>query len=120
VGQGGQQLGADFWEIEDAGGDRWCSCKDLDGGDWGNQAAIDFDGWCFVTFPLTRESPARHSEPGAGTGQWQGKPGGTLADPLKLVGLHVQTHRQSLDLTQMKSVKGTVRLKDVSVIGGGK
>jgi hypothetical protein len=33
---------------------------------------------------------------------------------------HVQTHRQSLDLTQMKPVKGNIRLKDVSVIGDGK
>jgi WD40 repeat protein len=46
--------------------------------------------------------------------------GKSLAYPLKLVGLYVQTHRQSLDLTQMKSVKGNIRLKDVSVIGDGK
>jgi hypothetical protein len=39
---------------------------------------------------------------------------------LKLVGLYVQTHRQSLDLTQMKPVKGNIRLKDASVIGDGK
>lgn len=42
---------------------------------------------------------------------------GILDYPLKLVGLYVQTHRQSLDLTQMKPVKGNIRLKDVSVIG---
>ena len=70
--------------------------------------------------PLTKESPARHIEPGAGIGQWQGKTDGILAYPLKLVGLSVQTHRQSLDLTQMKPVKGNIRLKDVSVIGDGK
>ena len=29
-------------------------------------------------------------------------------------------HRQSLDLTQMKSVQGNLRLKDVSAIGDGK
>ena len=118
--KGDSSWGRIFWEIEDAKGERWRSSKDLDGGDWGNQSAIDFDGWCFVTFPLTRESPARHIEPGAGIGQWQGKTDGILAYPLKLVGLYVQTHRQSLDLTQMKPVKGNIRLKDVSVIGDGK
>lgn len=118
--KGDSSWGRIFWEIEDARGERWRSSKDLDGGDWGNQAAIDFDGWCFVTFPLTKESPARHIEPGAGIGQWQGKNDGILEYPLKLVGVYVQTHRQSLDLTQMKPVKGNIRLKDVSVIGDGK
>lgn len=118
--KGDSSWGRVFWEIEDAKGERWRSSKDLDGGDWGNQAALDFDGWCFITFPLTKESPARHIEPGAGIGQWQGNIDGVLDYPLKLVGLYVQTHRQSLDLTQMKSVKGNIRLKDVSVIGDGK
>ena len=57
------------------------------------------------------------NEPGSGLGQWQGNGDGTLDYPLKLVGLYVQTHRQSLDLTQMKPVKGNIRLKDVSAIG---
>lgn len=118
--KGDSSWGRIFWEIEDAKGERWRSSKDLDGGDWGNQATIDFDGWCFVTFPLTNESPARHIEPGAGIGQWQSKTAGTLAYPLKLVGLYVQTHRQSLDLTQMRAVQGNIRLKDVSMIGDGK
>lgn len=118
--KGDSSWGRIFWEIEDARGERWCSSKDLDGGDWGNQATIDFDGWCFVTFPLTRESPVRQIEPGAGIGQWQGNADGVLDYPLKLVGLYVQTHRQSLDLTQMKPVKGNIRLKDVSVLGDGK
>jgi hypothetical protein len=68
--------------------------------------------------PLTRESPALHIEPGAGLGQWQGNIDSRLDYPLKLVGLIVQTHRQSLDLTRMEPVKGTIRLKDVSAIGG--
>lgn len=118
--RGESSWGRIFWEIEDAQGERWSSSKDLDGGDWANQAALDFDGWCFVTFPLIRESPARQVEPGAGIGQWQGNADGVLDYPLKLVGLYVQTHRQSLDLTQMKPVLGTIRLKDVSAIGTGK
>jgi hypothetical protein len=118
--KGDSSWGRIFWELEDAKGERWRSSKDIDGGDWGNQAAIDFDGWCFVTFPLTRESPARQIEPGGGLGQWQGNGDGVLDYPVKLVGLYVQTHRQSLDLTRMKPVKGNIRLKDVSAIGDGK
>jgi len=116
--KGDSSWGRIYWEIEDAKGERWRSSKDSDGGDWGNQSAIDFDGWCFVTFPLTRESRALHIEPGAGLGQWQGNGDGKLDYPLKLVGLIVETHRQSLDLTRMQPVKGTIRLKDVSAIGG--
>ncbi len=118
--KGDSSWGRIFWEIEDAKGERWTSSKDLDGGDWANQAAIDFEDWCFITFPLIRESPARQIEPGGGIGQWQGNADSILDYPLKLVGLYVQTHRQSLDLTQMKPVKGNIRLKEVSVIGDAK
>jgi hypothetical protein len=117
--KGDSSWGRIFWEIEDADGERWTSSKDLDGGDWANQAAVDFDGWCFVSFPLIRESPLRQVEPGAGIGQWQGDGDGTLRYPLKLVGVYVETHRRSLDLTQMKPVKGNIRLKDVSAVGNG-
>jgi len=116
--KGDSSWGRIFWEIEDAKGEHWRSSKDFDGGDWANQSAIDFDGWCFVTFPLTRESPAAHIEPGSGLGQWQGDGDGKLDYPLKLTGLFVQTHRQSLDLTRMQPVTQPLRLKDLSVIGG--
>ena len=114
--KGDSSWGRIFWEIEDAKGERWRSSNDFDGGDWGNQSAIDFDGWCFVTFPLTNDSPARQIEPGAGLKQWQGNGDGKLDYPLKLVGLYVQTHRQSLNLTHMEPVKTRIRLKDVSAI----
>ena len=114
--KGDSSWGRIYWEVEDARGERWRSTKDSDGGDWGNQSAIDFDGWCFVTFPLTRESPALHIEPGAGLGQWQGNGDGKLDYPLKLTGLYIETHRQSLNLTEMAPVKGLIRLQDLSVI----
>jgi hypothetical protein len=114
--KGDSSWGRIFWEIEDAKGERWRSSNDIDGGDWLNQSAIDFDGWCFVTFPLTNDSPARQIEPGAGLKQWQGNGDGKLDYPLKLVGLYVQTHRQSLNLTNMEPVKTRIRLKDVSAI----
>ena len=110
-----------YWEIEDAKGDHWRSSGGgSDGGDWGNHAAIDFDGWRFVTFPLTNESPAKEIEPNPGIGQWEHHGGGKLAYPLKLVGLHVVAYRQSLNLTRMEPATGRIRLKDVSVIGNAK
>jgi len=119
--RGDSSGGRIFWEIEDAKGERWRSSGGYDGGDWGNHSAIDFDGWCFVTFPLTNDSPVKHIEPSPGIGQWQHQGGdGKLDYPLKLTGLFIETHRQSLDLTRMAPVNGTIRLKDMSVIGDAK
>lgn len=118
--KGDSSWGRIMWEIVDAKGERWRSCRGGgDGDDWADHSAIDFDGWCFVTFPLTNDSPIAELEPNRGLGQWDRSGGdGKLDYPLKLVGLYVETHRQSLDLTQMKPVKSPIRLKDVSVIGG--
>ncbi len=117
--KGDSSWGRMFWEIEDARGARWRSSGGFEGGDWGDHAAINFDGWCLVTFPLTNESPAVQIEPNSGRGQWQHTGNGKMAYPLKLTGLYVLTHRDSLDLTKMQPVKGHIRLKDVSVIGSG-
>jgi hypothetical protein len=115
--RGDSSSGRIFWEIEDAKGERWRSSGGYDGGDWGNHSAIDFDGWCFVTFPLTNASPVKHVEPGSGLGQWQHEKGdGVLDYPLKLTGLFIETHRESVDLTRMAPVRNTIRLKDVSVV----
>ena len=71
-----------------------------------------------MTFPLTSDSPFTHIEPGSGLGQWQHEGGdGKLDYPLKLTGLFIETHRESVNLTRMEPVKSTIRLKDVSVIG---
>ena len=115
--KGDSSWGRIFWELEDAKGERqlWRSSGGgRDGGDWGNHSAIDFDGWCFVTFPLTNESPATQIEPGPGIGQWVHDGDGKLHYPLKLVGLQVVAYRQSLNLTRMEPVKGHIRLKDVA------
>ena len=119
--KGDSSWGRVFWEITDAKGERWRSSGGYDGGDWGSYSSIDFDGWCFMTFPLTNESPFKHIEPAPGIGQWRHQDGdGKLDYPLKFTGLFIETHRQSLNLTKMAPVKGHIRLKDVSVIGGAK
>jgi len=119
--KGDSSWGRVFWELTDAKGERWRSSGGYDGGDWASHSSIDFDGWCFMTFPLTNDSPFKHIEPMPGLGQWQHQDGdGKLDYPLKFTGLFIETHRQSLNLTKMAPVKGHIRLKDVSVIGGTK
>jgi hypothetical protein len=119
--KGDSSWGRVFWEITDAKGERWRSSGGYDGGDWGSYSSIDFDGWCFMTFPLTNDSPFKHIEPAPGIGQWQHQDGdGKLDYPLRFTGLYIETHRQSLNLTKMAPVKGPIRLKDLSVIGSGK
>ena len=117
--RGDSSWGRILWEIEDAKGEHFISNGGYDGGDWGNYSALDFDGWRFMSFPLTDDSPLKHVEPGGGFKQWKGNTDGQLDYPLKLTGIYIITHRQSLNLTKMVPVRTPLRLKDVSVIGDG-
>ena len=110
--KGDSSWGRIMWEMEDAKGERFRSSGGYDGGDWGNYSALDFDGWCFMRFPITNDSPFVHIEPGTGAKQWEGKGGdGRLDYPLKLTGIYVITHRQSLSLTKMMPVRQPLRFK---------
>ena len=42
--RGDSSWGRVFWEITDAKGERWRSNGGYDGGDWGSQSSMDFDG----------------------------------------------------------------------------
>lgn len=114
--KGDSSWGRVYWELEDATGESWISNGGYEGGDWGNQAAIDFDGWCYLTFPISQESPAIHLEPGRGLGLWKGSSDGRLNLPLKLTGLYIETHRQSLNLTEMRPVSQRIRIQEVSAL----
>ena len=114
--KGDSSGGRVYWEVEDAKGERWISNAGYDGGDWGNHSAIDFDGWCYVTFPIGSESPATHLEPGRGLGQWKGDGDGKLDLPLKLKGIYVETHRKGLDVNEMRPVSGKIRIQEVGVL----
>ena len=115
--KGDSSWGRIMWDIEDAQGERFRSSGGIDGGDWGNYSALDFDGWCFMRFPLTNDSPFLHIEPLSGAGQWQSNGDRRLDYPLKLCGIYVITHRQSLDLTKMVPVRTSLRFKNMSVMG---
>lgn len=117
--KGDSSWGRVLWEVEDAKGERWISTIDSrDEEDWANQATIDFEGWCFLTYPLTDRSPFCHLEPNAGLGQWTASGGDKRLDyPLKLVGIGVISHRASVNLTEMQPVTGTIRLQNVCAMG---
>lgn len=116
--KGDSNWGRIMWEIDDAKGERFSSSWDMyEYGDWGNHSDLDFDGWCFVSSPLTNDSLLKHVEPGSGAKQWLSKGNGVLDYPLKLTGIYVITHRQSLDLTKMMPVRTPLRFRDVSVMG---
>ena len=59
----------------DAEGEKWISAGSGGYGcvtyDWPGQAAINFDGWHFVQFPLTAASPLKVFAPGENQWQWQ-------------------------------------------------
>jgi hypothetical protein len=118
--KGDSSWGRILWEIEDARGKRFRSSGGYDGGDWGNYSALDFDGWCFMSFPLTNDSPFTHIEADPGAGQWQSSGDRRLDYPLKLTGIYVITHRQSLSLTKMMPVTKPLRFKNLSVMGDAK
>jgi len=86
-----------------------------------NHAVLQCDDVVKRTYEFTKVQVTLHIEPSSGIGQWQHEKGnGVLDYPLKLTGLFIETHRQSLDLTKMTLVKNTLRFKEVSVIGNAK
>lgn len=113
---GNSSGGRIIWELEDAKGEIWRSNGGVDGGDWADQSTINFDGWVFVTFPLTEASPFNHLEPGRGLGQWTSNGDHKLDHPVKVRGLHVVTHRKTVNLTRLEPVTGNIRLKGLSAI----
>lgn len=114
--RGNSSGGQIIWELEDAQGEAWRSNGGVDGGDWADQATINFDGWCFMTTPLTEQSPFNHLEPGPGLGQWTSNGDRKLDHPVKVRGLHVVTHRKTVNLTRLEPVSGNIRLRQLTTI----
>ena len=118
--KGNSGWGQLMWELSDAEGERWLSCGTsgywCDIYDWPRQAAINFDGWNFVQFPLTQASPVKLPNAGEVAMQWRTSGGGNgrIDYPIKLTGLAINMTRQALDLKEMKPVRTVVRLRDLS------
>ncbi|MCX7704664.1 MAG: hypothetical protein N2115_00185 [bacterium] len=114
-----------MWEIEDAEGKTLLSCGTDGWGcdilDWPGTISINFDGWCFLQFPITKDSPLQFDRtvPGGVSGQWKmtGKTGNKqIVYPIKIKGIAVEMTRKTLDITEFVPVKNlSIRLKNLSV-----
>ena len=80
------------------------------------EISINFDGWCFLRFPMTDKSPVRAISPGGVNGQWVAGKGKTkgVVYPIKLTGVAVEMTRKALDLTEMAPVSPVIRVKDLA------
>ncbi|MCM8816441.1 MAG: hypothetical protein NC913_02885 [Candidatus Omnitrophica bacterium] len=114
-----------MWEIEDAEGKTFLSCGTDGWGcdilDWPGVISVNFDGWCYLQFPITKESELGYDKivPGGVSGQWKitGKSNNKqVVYPIKIKGIAVEMTRKALDITQMLPVKNlSLRLKNLSV-----
>lgn len=118
--KGNSGWGQLMWEYEDAEGEKWLSCGTGGYGcniyDWPGQASINFDGWNFLQFPMTQDSPVSVPGPGGVLNEWQsdGRGNRKLDYPIKLTGILVNMQRGAINLTKMDPVKTVIRLKDLS------
>lgn len=117
--KGNSGWGRVMWQFEDAEGKRFLSCGTPGWGcdilDWPGDISVNYDGWCFLRFPLSAESPVKSVTPGGVAGQWviTGGTGKKVAYPIKLTGLAVEMTRKALDLTEMAPVRPVLRFRDL-------
>ncbi len=118
--KGNSSWGRVMWEFQDAEGKIFLSsgtggwgCDILD---WPGDISINFEDWCFLQFPVSRESPVKCIVPGGVEGQWVVKNGKSkqIVYPISLTGLALEMPRKTLDLTEMVPVTDLkVRFKNL-------
>ena len=119
--KGNSSWGKLYLELEDADGEIWLSAGAGGYGclsyDWQERLGINFDGWNFLQFPLTAESPVKVKCPGNNQRQWQTqKTGdGKITYPVKVKGVGIALARKTLLLREMVELQNkAIRLKDFS------
>ena len=119
--KGNSSWGKIYFEIEDADGETWISAGTGGYGcevyDWPEKMGINFDGWCFLQFPLSPKSPVKNFSPGENHWQWQSHKGGDgkITYPIKVKGVGFALARKTLNLLEMVDIKDlSIGLKDFS------
>lgn len=119
--KGNSSWGKIYFEIEDADGETWISAGTGGYGcevyDWPEKMGINFDGWCFLQFPLSPKSPVKNYSPGENHWQWQSHKGGDgkITYPIKVKGVGFALARKTLNLLEMVDIKDlSIGLKDFS------
>jgi hypothetical protein len=87
---------------------------DADVFDYDGRVAVNFDGWAFLSFPITDQSPIPDLSTGAVSNLWESsdrsKP---VTYPLKLTGLVFSAPQETLHLTEMRPVRQIIRVSAV-------
>ncbi len=79
--------------------------------DWPGHLSINFDGWHFIAYPITYESPIKNwFTPQSGGGNRR------VDYPIKINALYLSQMRWALDPSEMKPVSPVVRFRDLGTI----
>jgi len=118
--KGNSSWGKLHFEIEDAEGEIWFTGGRGTYYDWPEKLGINFDGWHFLQFPLTGDSPVKVTCPGENQFQWRAdqttKGDRKMTYPLKLRAIGLVLQRKSLNLLEMEEVtERSIRFRDFSV-----
>ena len=127
--KGNSGWGQVYGVLEDAHGKRRISCGTrihrADVFDYDGRVSISFDGWNFLSLPITDKSSIPELSTGSVDNLWEfgevtedeaiRRPAEALAYPLKLVGVAFAAQSRPLFLTERQEHKQRVRFKDVSV-----
>ena len=108
--KGNSSWGRIKFEFEDAQGEKFFSSGRFS--DRPGLLALDFDGWCFVSFPINGKSKINAFNPEDVSKQWVSNDDGKIQYPIKLTGISVHFPRKAINLNEMEPVKTTIRLKD--------
>ncbi len=117
--KGNSGWGQVYFEIEDSGGTRRISCgtpvHNADVHDYDGRVSVNFDGWHFLSFPITGESPVPDLSTGAVSNLWHASSGGGLSYPIKVTGIAVSLPPRAIYLTEMNKISQVLRFRDLSV-----
>jgi hypothetical protein len=118
--RGNSGWGQVYWEIEDAAGVRRISCgtvvHDADVFDYDGRVSLNYDGWAFLSFPLTDQSSIPDLSTGSVTNLWEStNRSRPVTYPVKLLGVAFATSEKALQLTEMVPVKQVIRFSGVGI-----
>lgn len=123
--KGNSSWGKLYFEIEDSDGQVFMSGGRATYYDWPDRLGINFDGWHFLSFPLTSKSPVKVTCPGENERQWKSwthipnkkkdfDKGITF--PIKVRAIAVEIPRHTLYIKdKVETPVKSIRLKDFSV-----
>ncbi|GEM_PF-1196940 len=117
--KGNSGWGEVYWEIEDVRGNRRISSSTKSYGqnlaDYTGRVSLDYNGWCFLSMPVTSDSKLRDLSTGSVKNIWVGNTNDPVM-PCKLTGIVFCAPVKPIFLNTAKTVPQTIRIKDFSVI----